>query len=55
MLNLILVALEESESFDKGKIADKEENDSDEDDEDDEPDIPASVMVLFTAHEYLGR
>lgn len=46
MLNTILVGLENCEKQDSNSIVG---------DDDDESDIPSSVLILFTAHEYLGR
>lgn len=47
MLNTILIGLEQQ---DKSDVLTEEEEY-----EDDENDIPSSILILFTAHEYLGR
>ena len=55
MLNTILIDLEDDEKSDAGTNNDEMEADDEGNDEEDDNDIPPSILILFTAHEYLGR
>ena len=55
MLNTILIDLEDDEKSDTGTNNDEMDADDEGNDEEDDNDIPPSILILFTAHEYLGR